>query len=50
MDPESRTMLQVNVDDELAVDKLITTLLGNDVAERKKYIMTHARKVRNLDV
>ena len=50
MDPESRTLLQVNLDDELAVDKLITTLLGNDVAERKKYIMTHARKVRNLDV
>ena len=50
MDPESRTLLQVGVDDDLAVDKLITTLLGNDVAERKKYIMTHARKVRNLDV
>ena len=50
MDPESRTLLQVVMKDDLAVDRLVTTLLGNDVAERRQYIMTHARKVRNLDV
>ncbi len=50
MDPETRTLLQVIPKDELAVDKLVTTLLGHDVEERRNYIMTHARKVRNLDV
>ena len=50
MDPETRTLLQVIPEDELAVDKLVTTLLGNDVAARRNYIMTRARTVRNLDV
>ena len=50
MDPETRTLLQVFPEDELAVDKLVTTLLGNDVTARRNYIMTRARTVRNLDV
>ena len=50
MDPEMRTLLQVIPEDELAVDKLVTTLLGNDVTARRNYIMTRARTVRNLDV
>ncbi len=50
MDPETRTLLQVVMEDEEVADRLITTLLGNDVADRRHYIMTHARNVRNLDV
>ena len=50
MNPETRTLMQVVMEDEESADRLITTLLGNDVADRRRYIMTHARYVRNLDV
>ncbi len=50
MDPETRTLLRIEMHDELAVDQLITTLLGHDVADRRQYIMTHAKQVRNLDI
>ncbi len=50
MNPETRTLQQVVMEDEESADRLITTLLGNDVADRRHYIMTHARYVRNLDV
>ena len=50
MNPETRTLQQVVMEDEVAADRLITTLLGNDVADRRHFIMTHAKGVRNLDV
>lgn len=50
MNPETRTLQQVVMEDEVGADRLITTLLGNDVADRRHFIMTHAKGVRNLDV
>ena len=50
MDPGTRTLLRVVVEDEHDVDSLITTLMGSDVADRRQYIVTHARQVRNLDI
>ena len=50
MDPEHRSLLQVSVDDAREADKIFDVLMGNEVAPRKKFIQTHANKVRNLDV
>jgi len=50
MDPESRTMLRVTVDDAERSDYVFETLLGSEVASRKKFIQTHAKRVKNLDI
>ena len=42
MDPESRTLMQVTIEDAAEADKLITVLMGDEVGERKKYIFEHA--------
>jgi DNA gyrase subunit B len=50
MDPGHRSLLQVNVDDARDADKVFDVLMGDEVAPRKKFIQTHASKVKNLDV
>jgi DNA gyrase subunit B len=50
MDPEKRTLLQVTVDDAAAADKVFDMLMGSAVPPRKRFIQTHAKSVRNLDV
>ncbi len=50
MDPVSRTMLRVSVDDAERADYVFETLMGSEVASRKKFIQTHAKRVRNLDI
>jgi DNA gyrase subunit B len=50
MDPENRIMLQVTVEDAERADAIFTTLMGAEVAPRRKFIQTHAKGVRNLDV
>ncbi len=50
MDPSTRIMSQVTVDDATLADKIFDMLMGGDVAPRKKFIQTHAKKVENLDV
>ena len=50
MDPESRTLLKVEVDDAAEADDIFTKLMGEKVAPRKEFIKAEARKVRNLDV
>ncbi len=50
MDPESRQMLSVTIDNALEVDDTFTTLMGELVAPRKSFIQAHARSVQNLDV
>ncbi|MCX6760853.1 MAG: toprim domain-containing protein, partial [Candidatus Nealsonbacteria bacterium] len=50
MDPEKRTLLKVNVEDVKEADRIFDTLMGDEVLPRKKFIQTHAKKVRNLDI
>jgi DNA gyrase subunit B len=50
MDPERRTLLQVNLDDAATADRLFTVLMGEDVASRKAFIEANAKYVQNLDV
>ncbi len=50
MDPETRTLLQVNLDDGAEADRLFTTLMGNEIASRREFIQQNAQYVRNLDV
>ena len=50
MNPETRQMLQVNIDDVMEVDGVFSTLMSEAVAPRKSFIQAHARSVTNLDV
>jgi DNA gyrase subunit B len=50
MDPEKRTMLQVSIDDAMKAEEIFSTLMGDEVAPRKKWIQGHATQVKNLDV
>jgi DNA gyrase subunit B len=50
MDPIKRTMLCVNIDDAAEADRTFDMLMGDAVDPRRKFIQTHAKKVRNLDI
>ena len=50
MNPETRTMLQVSINDAIEADDIFTTLMGDAVAPRKSFIQAHASSVRELDV
>jgi DNA gyrase subunit B len=50
MNPATRVLLQVNVEDAAAVNDTFEKLMGPDVEPRKKYIQAHAKSVRNLDI
>jgi DNA gyrase subunit B len=50
MDPERRTMLKVSIEDAMKAEEIFSTLMGDEVAPRKKWIQGHATQVRNLDV
>ncbi len=50
MNPENRTLLLVTVDDAAEADRTFDMLMGDEVAPRKKFIQTHAKTVRNLDI
>jgi len=50
MNPENRTLLMVTVEDAAEADRTFDMLMGNAVDPRKRFIQTHARSVRNLDI
>jgi len=50
MDPARRTLLQVTVEDAGEADRVFDMLMGNSVPPRKRFILTHAKNVRNLDI
>jgi DNA gyrase subunit B len=50
MDPEKRTLLQVNVQDSVRSDEIFTILMGDQVDPRREFIITHALEARNIDI
>ena len=50
MDPATRTLLRVSVEEAERADEVFETLMGSEVAPRKKFIQTHAKRVKNLDI
>ncbi len=50
MDPANRKMLQVHIEDAEEADRIFDILMGSDVEPRKRFIQTHAKSVKNLDV
>ena len=50
LNPDNRTLLQVTVEDAAAADRTFDMLMGDEVPPRKRFIQTHAKEVRNLDI
>ena len=50
MNPDNRTLLRVNIEDAAEADRTFDMLMGSKVPPRRRFIQTHAKEVRNLDV
>ncbi len=50
MNPETRMMYQVTIEDAERADKMFDILMGSEVAPRKRFIQAHAKSVQNLDI
>ncbi|OPY21596.1 MAG: DNA gyrase subunit B [Methanomethylovorans sp. PtaU1.Bin073] len=50
MNPETRTILQVTLEDAVAADEMFSVLMGDEVEPRKNFIMKNAKQVTNLDI
>ena len=50
MDPAHRTLLQMTIEDAASADQTFDRLMGPSVPPRKRFIQTHAKEVRNLDI
>ena len=50
MNPQTRTLLKVNIMDAVKADESFRTLMGEEVPPRKAFIQAHAKSVKNLDV
>ncbi|MCA9841971.1 MAG: hypothetical protein KC475_07590 [Cyanobacteria bacterium HKST-UBA03] len=50
MNPETRTLLQVAIEDAASADRMFDVLMGDQVAPRRNFIETHAQSVSNLDI
>jgi DNA gyrase subunit B len=49
MNPETRTLLKVSLEDAIQADEIFDTLMGEKVGPRKEFIQKHAKSVKNID-
>jgi DNA gyrase subunit B len=50
MNPETRVFLQVRIEDAVEANDIFSTLMGDEVEPRRKFIEEHALTVKNLDI
>ena len=50
MDPANRLLKKVTIEDAQTADEAFDILMGSDVVPRKRFIQTHAKSVKNLDI
>ena len=50
MDPKTRTLMKIGIEDAVEADRIFTVLMGDEVAPRKKFIQDHALEVSELDI
>ena len=50
MDPQSRTMIKVTMEDAIEADRIFNLLMGDVVEPRREYIEKHAANVKDLDI
>ena len=50
MNPDTRTLLQVQPGDDVTTNKIFEVLMGDDVEQRRRFIEDHALEVKHLDV
>ena len=50
MNPETRTLVKVTMEDAIAADQIISLLMGDDVTPRREFIESNAKYVKNLDI
>jgi DNA gyrase subunit B len=50
MNPETRTLLQVRIEDAVEADEIFSVLMGDQVEERRRFIQDNALTARNLDI
>ena len=50
MNPESRILVQVTLEDAMKADEIFTVLMGDEIGPRREFIEANAKYVKNLDI